>query len=608
MSLPRFADLDFDAIALGAALAGRVAGCARRPRRRASRAVASTRPPIWRASRTSAPARASRRSCAARTRRCTCEQPVDDPPVRRLLHRRGLQRVLPAQPRRRPEGPLDRLRPRDAPRLRLRSPARRRRRRHGRRRHRLDPRHAHPLRRHPARPDERVDDDERRRAADPGALHRRRRGAGRAAGEARRARSRTTSSKSSWCATRTSIRPRPRCGSSPTSSRSPSQKMPKFNSISISGYHMQEAGATADLELGYTLADGLEYVRTGIAAGLDVDAFAPRLSFFFAHRHELLHGGRQAARGAPAVGRARWRASRRRARRAWRCARTARPRAGRSPRRTSTTTSCAPASRRWRRRRATRSRCTPTRSTRRSRCRPTSRRASRATRSSSCSTRSGTARPVDPWGGSYYVERLTARARRRARGAHRRGRGARRHGQGHRGRPAQAAHRGGGRAHAGAHRLGPADRSSASTASGPTSEEPVDVLKVDNTAVREHADRAARAAAPRARRRRGRSARSTRSPRCAERARRQPARARGRRRARARHRRRDLARAREGLGPPPGGDPRHLRRVQWRGGRDADAVDARARAHARRSSSARAGGRASWSPRWARTATTAARR
>jgi methylmalonyl-CoA mutase len=60
-----------------------------------------------------------------------------------------------------------------------------------------------------------------------------------------------------------------------------SQKMPKFNSISISGYHIQEAGATADLELGYTLADGLEYVRTGIAAGLDIDAFAPRLSFFW---------------------------------------------------------------------------------------------------------------------------------------------------------------------------------------------------------------------------------------------------------------------------------------------------------------------------------------
>ena len=59
-------------------------------------------------------------------------------------------------------------------------------------------------------------------------------------------------------------------------------EMPRFNSISISGYHMQEAGATADLELGYTLADGLEYVRTGLEAGLAVDRFAPRLSFFFA--------------------------------------------------------------------------------------------------------------------------------------------------------------------------------------------------------------------------------------------------------------------------------------------------------------------------------------
>lgn len=61
-----------------------------------------------------------------------------------------------------------------------------------------------------------------------------------------------------------------------------SQKMPKFNSISISGYHMQEAGATAELELAYTLADGLEYLRTGVASGLDIDNFAPRLSFFWA--------------------------------------------------------------------------------------------------------------------------------------------------------------------------------------------------------------------------------------------------------------------------------------------------------------------------------------
>src|SRR5690606_6809798 len=60
-----------------------------------------------------------------------------------------------------------------------------------------------------------------------------------------------------------------------------SQKMPKFNSISISGYHIQEAGATADIELAYTLADGLEYVRTGLDAGIGIDQFAPRLSFFW---------------------------------------------------------------------------------------------------------------------------------------------------------------------------------------------------------------------------------------------------------------------------------------------------------------------------------------
>jgi methylmalonyl-CoA mutase len=66
-----------------------------------------------------------------------------------------------------------------------------------------------------------------------------------------------------------------------------SQQMPKFNSISISGYHLQEAGATADLELAYTLADGLEYLRTGRQAGIDIDAFAPRLSFFWAQGKNL---------------------------------------------------------------------------------------------------------------------------------------------------------------------------------------------------------------------------------------------------------------------------------------------------------------------------------
>ena len=60
-----------------------------------------------------------------------------------------------------------------------------------------------------------------------------------------------------------------------------SKELPKFNSISVSGYHMHEAGATADLEIAYTLADGLEYVRTGLKAGLDIDDFAPRISFFW---------------------------------------------------------------------------------------------------------------------------------------------------------------------------------------------------------------------------------------------------------------------------------------------------------------------------------------
>ena len=61
-----------------------------------------------------------------------------------------------------------------------------------------------------------------------------------------------------------------------------SQNMPKFNSISISGYHMQEAGATSDIEMAYTLADGWDYARAGVNAGMSIDTFAPRLSFFWA--------------------------------------------------------------------------------------------------------------------------------------------------------------------------------------------------------------------------------------------------------------------------------------------------------------------------------------
>ena len=79
--------------------------------------------------------------------------------------------------------------------------------------------------------------------------------------------------------------------------------MPKFNSISISGYHMQEAGATQDLELAYTLADGLEYLRAGVAAGMSVDAFAAAAVVFLGGGNEFLHGDRQAASRAQALGR-----------------------------------------------------------------------------------------------------------------------------------------------------------------------------------------------------------------------------------------------------------------------------------------------------------------
>ena len=84
-----------------------------------------------------------------------------------------------------------------------------------------------------------------------------------------------------------------------------SREMPKFNSISISGYHMQEAGATADLELAYTLADGVEYIRTGLDAGLDDRRVRAAAVVLLGDRHELLHGGRQAAGRPAAVGEAR---------------------------------------------------------------------------------------------------------------------------------------------------------------------------------------------------------------------------------------------------------------------------------------------------------------
>ena len=156
------------------------------------------------------------------------------------------------------------------------------------------------------------------------------------------------------------------------------EHMPRFNSISISGYHMQEAGATLVQELAFTLADGKEYVKAALAKGLDVDAFAPRLSFFFCIgmnffmeaaklRAARLLWARIMSEFGPKNPRAR-------------CSgRTARHRASRCRNKTHTTMWCAPPMKRCRQPSAEPSRCTPTASTRQSRFRPSSPRASRET-------------------------------------------------------------------------------------------------------------------------------------------------------------------------------------------------------------------------------------
>ena len=163
--------------------------------------------------------------------------------------------------------------------------------------------------------------------------------------------------------------------------------MPRFNSISISGYHMQEAGATADLELAYTLADGVEYIRAGLKAGLDIDAFAPRLSFFWAIGmnffmevakmraarllwYELVGGFKPKSEKSLAL-RTHCQTS------GWSL--TAQD-VWNNVVRTQIEAMAATAG-------AIPSRYTPTRSTKPSLCRPTTRRASPATRSSSCSRR-----------------------------------------------------------------------------------------------------------------------------------------------------------------------------------------------------------------------------
>ncbi len=191
--------------------------------------------------------------------------------------------------------------------------------------------------------------------------------------------------------------------------------MPKFNSISISGYHMQEAGATQDLELAYTLADGLEYARAGVAAGLSIDAFAPRLSFFWAIGMNFFMEV----------------AKLRAARKLW--AGVIKGFGPKSDKSLALRAHCQTSgwsltaqdpfnnivrtrSRRWPRRRGIRSRCTPTRSMRRLALpTPFSARIARNTQLFLIEE-TGTTKVIDAWGGSYYVERLTAELAARTQG------------------------------------------------------------------------------------------------------------------------------------------------------------------------------------------------
>ena len=155
-------------------------------------------------------------------------------------------------------------------------------------------------------------------------------------------------------------------------------ELPRWNTISISGYHIREAGSTAVQEVAFTLANGIAYVEAALAAGLEVDRFGPRLSFFFNAHNNLLEevAKFRAARSLWAhIMRDRFGATERARDDA--CASTPRPAAARSPPSSRATTSCGWRCRCWRRRSAGPSRSTRTASTRRWRCPPRSRPSSR---------------------------------------------------------------------------------------------------------------------------------------------------------------------------------------------------------------------------------------
>ena len=382
-----------------------------------------------------------------------------------------------------------------------------------------------------------------------------------------------------------------------------SAKMPKFNSISISGYHIQEAGATADLELAYTLADGVEYIKAGLEAGLHIDQFAPRLSFFWGIGMNFFME-------------------------------VAKLRAGRllwselvsqfnpdNPKslslRTHSQTSgwsltaqdpfnnvartCIEAMA------ATQghTQSLHTNALDEALALPTdfSARIARNTQLL-LQQESGTTRPVDPWGGSYYVEWLTHRTGRQGPCAHPGGRRARRHGAGDQRRHPEAAHRGGRRPHAGPHRLRPA-------AGGRREQVPSRRGRRDRGAQgreQQGARRAAGQVAAASRRSRsvqGRGGASGAEP--GRRRGRQPAGVVDRRRACEGHGGGDLRRPREGVRAARGRNPYHFRGLPRRD-RKGDQHSCPQPSSSKSSPRPTAAGRASWSPRWARTATTAARR
>ena len=230
------------------------------------------------------------------------------------------------------------------------------------------------------------------------------------------------------------------------------EKMPKFNCISISGYHMQEAGATADIELAYTLADGLEYMRTGIAAGLTIDEFAPRLSFFWAigMNHFMEIAKMRAARVLVGEDREGFQSEEREvdgAAHALADLRLEPHRAGRVQQRDAHV------------RGGDGCRAGPYSVAAHQCARRSARAANRLLRphrpqhADLLQEETGITRVVDPWAGSYYVESLDARTDAQGLASHQRGGSARRHDQSDRVRAAEDADRGSRGTPAGAHRF-----------------------------------------------------------------------------------------------------------------------------------------------------------